>query len=464
MKQPALLLSLSFLSLFPTFSALQAQNIQVYAINQIPDKVVNSVAVDFRNTKWVGTENGLYQLIGDKASKILPPKIQKMAVSVVIIDELGNRWVGTYNSQVFCLKDNNEWQTHDFNNFGNHWISGLAIDHEQTLWVAAYEYGVIKQTADGQQTVFALNEAIDALKIYTLFADHDGKLWIGTEKGLFALEKGEKKWKRVEFKTSINAIAEYDGDLWLTLLTEKGEAELWRYKKMEDWEKVTLPEAIARDRIKEIAFDTQGNCWLAASQIAAWEQGTWKLYDKSKGFNSEASLDVAADLQGNIWAGTEGKGLFQLRKETSKVVENANIKPVVIEPVRKQPQMTLAEITDVQTMLNKDIKLNIGFEQSKAVLLPQSLEELDRLVALLQKNSDLLLEVAGHTDNIGNPVANQLLSEERGKTVKQYLVQKGIPTERITTIGYGGKYPLADNKNDKTRPFNRRVEIRLMKK
>lgn len=107
---------------------------------------------------------------------------------------------------------------------------------------------------------------------------------------------------------------------------------------------------------------------------------------------------------------------------------------------------------------------NVFFVQSKAELKPESYPELDRLVEIMNDNVTMEIELHGHTDNLGKPDANLLLSEERVKAVKEYLVSKGIKASRITGKGYGGSRPVAQSDNEANRQLNRRVEFKVTKK
>lgn len=104
---------------------------------------------------------------------------------------------------------------------------------------------------------------------------------------------------------------------------------------------------------------------------------------------------------------------------------------------------------------------NVEFEQGKAVLLPSSGSDLNRLLALLTTNPQLTIELRGHTDNQGDAQKNQVLSEQRVTVVKEYLVRRGIAAERITGLGLGGTAPRASNEQEATRRLNRRVEFRV---
>ena len=95
------------------------------------------------------------------------------------------------------------------------------------------------------------------------------------------------------------------------------------------------------------------------------------------------------------------------------------------------------------------------FKQGKADLLPESGPALDKLVADLQANPALRLRVAGHTDRIGEPGKNQVLSEQRAAAVENYLVKAGVAAARIETIGYGDNRPLYPSPDIR----NRRVEV-----
>ncbi|MCA8833233.1 OmpA family protein [Hymenobacter sp. BT728] len=99
------------------------------------------------------------------------------------------------------------------------------------------------------------------------------------------------------------------------------------------------------------------------------------------------------------------------------------------------------------------------FTQSTAVLLPASRPTLNALARVLREQPALQLEIAGHTDNVGEPALNQRLSEQRARVVRRYLVHQGIDSTRLTTRGYGGTRPVADNLNPRQRPRNRRVEV-----
>jgi len=104
---------------------------------------------------------------------------------------------------------------------------------------------------------------------------------------------------------------------------------------------------------------------------------------------------------------------------------------------------------------------NIFFEFGKFNLLPESYPELNRLAEFLKKNPEIRIKISGYTDNIGSTEDNQILSQKRADAVREYLISKGIEVERITTLGYGEKDPIATNKTEKGRALNRRVEFEI---
>ena len=106
---------------------------------------------------------------------------------------------------------------------------------------------------------------------------------------------------------------------------------------------------------------------------------------------------------------------------------------------------------------------NLNFQSGKYNIEKQYFEELNNLVLLLTENRDINIEIAGHTDSIGNEIANQILSENRAKSVKSFLVKNNINQNRISCVGYGEKQPIENNSSFENRKKNRRIEIRIFK-
>ncbi|MCS6824525.1 MAG: OmpA family protein [Cytophagaceae bacterium] len=115
--------------------------------------------------------------------------------------------------------------------------------------------------------------------------------------------------------------------------------------------------------------------------------------------------------------------------------------------------------------LGKSVVLkNVLFVKSTTQLIDSSYAELDNVIKLLQENPGMEIEIAGHTDNVGNPADNLKLSQERANTVRNYIIQKGnIKASRLISRGYGGEKPLYDNSKEETRKMNRRVEFKILK-
>ena len=105
---------------------------------------------------------------------------------------------------------------------------------------------------------------------------------------------------------------------------------------------------------------------------------------------------------------------------------------------------------------------NIFFAYQKADLTPNSQNELDRVLALMEENPKIKIEVSGHTDNVGSRDYNLKLSTQRAKSVYDYLISKGVKESRITYVGYGFDKPVADNSSESGRKLNRRSEIKVI--
>lgn len=104
---------------------------------------------------------------------------------------------------------------------------------------------------------------------------------------------------------------------------------------------------------------------------------------------------------------------------------------------------------------------NLTFRTGKDIINPTSYRSLDALAKLLRTQPTYRLRLSGHTDNVGKPKANLLLSEKRAKAVQRYLVRRGVPAGHIQTTWYGQAQPRASNKTATGRARNRRVEMKV---
>jgi outer membrane protein OmpA-like peptidoglycan-associated protein len=106
---------------------------------------------------------------------------------------------------------------------------------------------------------------------------------------------------------------------------------------------------------------------------------------------------------------------------------------------------------------------NVFFDFDKWDLRPESYVELNRVVELMNNNPSIEIEMSAHTDSYGSDDYNFKLSDERARSVREYILSQGIAAPRIISQGYGETKPVAENDTDENRQLNRRVEFKILK-
>lgn len=105
---------------------------------------------------------------------------------------------------------------------------------------------------------------------------------------------------------------------------------------------------------------------------------------------------------------------------------------------------------------------NLFFESGKYELLPKSTTELDKIVRFMSENRTTRIEISGHTDDVGKPADNIVLSNNRAKAVVDYLTRNGVKQANVVYKGYGETKPFAPNTTDENRTLNRRIEFKVL--
>lgn len=118
-------------------------------------------------------------------------------------------------------------------------------------------------------------------------------------------------------------------------------------------------------------------------------------------------------------------------------------------------------VNELVSKLENDgfLRLEVNFDTARATLRPDSSTVLDQASALLREAPAIKVEIAGHTDNVGDADANLALSQQRADSVREALVARGIAADRLDAKGYGASQPVADNRSEEGRAANRRVEM-----
>jgi OOP family OmpA-OmpF porin len=180
----------------------------------------------------------------------------------------------------------------------------------------------------------------------------------------------------------------------------------------------------------------------ALGALARLSTGTLVLTDREVKLSGDAFYEAAvAQIRAGL-AKDFPQG-WQVKADISVKPANAPVDPTVCQQL----------FSDLLT------KGKIRFEPGHATIDPDSAGLLDRLIETAMRCPTAEIEIAGHTDAVGEDEFNQTLSEKRAEAVTDYLVKAGLPANRFTATGYGSSQPLATNDTDEGKAQNRRIDF-----
>ena len=128
----------------------------------------------------------------------------------------------------------------------------------------------------------------------------------------------------------------------------------------------------------------------------------------------------------------------------------------VADPLDKCPQTPREAVVDDNGCWATS---DILFDFDSAIIKPEYYPVLADITFVLNSNPDLKIEIQGNTDNFGPESYNKMLSEKRAQAVKEYMVGKGIKSERLKAVGFGATRNVASNETESGRALNRRIDF-----
>ena len=182
--------------------------------------------------------------------------------------------------------------------------------------------------------------------------------------------------------------------------------------------------------------------------------------DSENDFSPRIGLDLSYRIMG-----------VQKKTPSDRLIYEENINPEKVDTARadkvekEEKELEVGDSVKVRDNFEK-IKagieaIRIKFPYAKAEFTIRDLDLLKKIVELLSQYKDFSLLIIGHTCSIGSMESNQTLSEERAGSVEKYLIENGIPADKISTEALGERRPIADNGTEEGRIKNRRVEFVL---
>jgi outer membrane protein OmpA-like peptidoglycan-associated protein len=172
---------------------------------------------------------------------------------------------------------------------------------------------------------------------------------------------------------------------------------------------------------------------------------------------TKAEVKVHTNAKGKFEALIPVSGIYSLRYKNFTVDQDYTKMTV---PADKEATYEIQVKIDPPMNFVLD---NVYFDTGKSSLKQTSFKALADLIEVLKLKSTMVIEIQGHTDNVGKEEENQKLSQDRAAEVKTYLVSKGIDAKRIEAKGYGSTMPIADNSTDAGKSKNRRTSLRVIK-
>lgn len=165
------------------------------------------------------------------------------------------------------------------------------------------------------------------------------------------------------------------------------------------------------------------------------------------------------DIELFLERGEGRKTQFKRKYIPNDKFQEFNKEKIEDNPKKKRPfELGVIPLETNSTVLLK----NIYFARAEPTILPPSFPSLQKLASTLKRRTDVIIQIEGHTDNLGNKEALEALSNRRAEAIADYLIKAGVDPKQIKTKGFGSSRPITANKTEKQKAKNRRVEIRVL--
>ncbi len=180
-------------------------------------------------------------------------------------------------------------------------------------------------------------------------------------------------------------------------------------------------------------------------------------------FSMRKLVRIVSEEEYNTWLKEQQSYYMTSIRGSEEDPRTNELLGVEIEQRKQDFNLAVEKALAAEKAEEKIIRLNyVTFETGSANLTTLSRYELDNIVATLNKYPNMTIEVAGHTDNVGDDAQNLSLSDSRSKSVFDYLVGKGIVAGRMKARGYGETRPTDTNDTEEGRAKNRRTEFQIL--
>lgn len=205
----------------------------------------------------------------------------------------------------------------------------------------------------------------------------------------------------------------------------------------------TEPPVVGRKT--EILYRNGGQPISASSIFQHYQRAALGLGGKSLAQTPQSASFMVQGKSSELWLAIEAS-------------DAAQYKLILVERGAAIQQVTP---DDLLATLDREgrVALYIKFNMDEATIKPESQEIVAKAADLLKRSPVPQISVEGHTDFVGNPETNKVLSVARAQAVADVMVKLGVDPQRLAITGYGQDRPIADNKTDEGRAKNRRVEL-----
>lgn len=466
---------------------------------------------------WIGTNDGIY-VINKRRNKLshhYTPNNSKLVskqINFIHKDKFGILWIGSKNG-VIRIEDD-DWKMYE----KSHSMEGI-FENSEGLWLLSnkelwnvdnidkanrwYKINLKKDLKKGivnDLVVDSRGRLIIASDILVRFdpyknkvekygselglvaknckaiaIDDEDRVWIGTgDAGLYTVGfkdhfKGEKKLAPIEFIMIAKSPSCYEGNDGSIKLMVKGGKKPYKFQ----W-------STGDNDLKKLENLIEGNYWVTVTDAKdsvitknislvhplPLTVKIDKIVKNILGSGSEVSFNIEGGTPGyrieidGVGYGNPAKNVGPGKHE-AKIVDVFGCDAFVDFEVKGEKLMTNLDAEKIR--VGQVVRINnLYFSADSTDINQKSKPVLDEIFLFLSENSNIIVEIGGHTNNIPSNEYCDKLSTERAKNVAEYMIKRGVSESRISYKGYGKRNPIGTNATAAGRKKNQRVEMKIL--